>query len=225
MAVTGVAATTTSAPAAGGTAKAAATPTIAQNFQTFLQLLTTQLKNQNPLSPLDTNQFTQQLVQFAQVEQQIGMNSSLNALLSLQQAGQTSAALGFLGQAVTVSGDTAKLASGRASWSFAGSAPATATVTISNAAGQTAYSGAFAINAGTQSFTWDGRGSDGTLWPDGSYKMSITAKDANGQSVAISTEVTGTVDAVDLKQNPPVLSVGGQSFTVDQIKQVRRAGA
>src|SRR3954462_4168733 len=93
--------------------------TIAGNFQTFLQLLTTQLKNQNPLSPLDTNQFTQQLVQFAQVEQQIGMNSSLNALLSLQQAGQTSAALGFLGQAVTVSGDTAKLAGGRASWSFA----------------------------------------------------------------------------------------------------------
>src|SRR3954465_7343195 len=78
---------------------------IAQNFQTFLQLLTTQLKNQNPLEPLDTNQFTQQLVQFAQVEQQINMNSSLGTLISLQQASQTSAALGFLGQSGTISGD------------------------------------------------------------------------------------------------------------------------
>src|SRR3954467_6839394 len=109
--------------------------TIAGNFQTFLQLLTTQLKNQNPLSPLDTNQFTQQLVQFAQGEQQINMNSSLSTLISLQQASQTSAALGFLGQTVTISGDTAKLAQGQASWSFSGSTPATATITISNSAG------------------------------------------------------------------------------------------
>jgi flagellar basal-body rod modification protein FlgD len=224
MAVTPVSlAAAGSAAASGG--KTPTTATIAQNFQTFLQLLTTQLKNQNPLEPLDTNQFTQQLVQFAQVEQQINMNSSLGTLISLQQASQTSAALGFLGQNVTISGDTARLANGQASWSFSGASPATATITIANAAGQTAYTGSFAISSGTQSFTWDGRGSDGTLWPDGPYKMSIAAKDANGQTVAISTEVTGTVDAVDLKQNPPVLTIGNQSFTIDQIKQVRRSGA
>src|SRR5215217_8309301 len=82
---------------------------VAQNFQTFLQLLTTQLKNQNPLDPLDTNQFTQQLVQFAQVEQQMNMNSSLSTLIALQTATQASAAMGFLGSTVVVNGDTSAL--------------------------------------------------------------------------------------------------------------------
>src|SRR5438132_211559 len=88
--------------------------TIAGNFNTFLQLLTTQLKNQNPLDPLDTNQFTQQLVQFAQVEQQINMNQSLSALIALQTATQASAAMGFLGSTVVVNGDTSALTAGKA---------------------------------------------------------------------------------------------------------------
>src|SRR5277367_2795221 len=72
--------------------------TIAGNFNTFLQLLTTQLQNQNPLDPLDTNQFTQQLVSFAQVEQQLRENDQLATLVSLQQTAQSSAALNFVGQ-------------------------------------------------------------------------------------------------------------------------------
>src|SRR3989454_7028622 len=83
--------------------------TIAGNFQDFLQLLTTQLKNQNPLDPLDTNQFTQQLVQFAQVEQQINMNTSLTQLIALQQTAQMTQAIGLVGATVTVDGASAKL--------------------------------------------------------------------------------------------------------------------
>ena len=94
--------TSTGATAASVTSRS----TIAQNFNTFLQLLTTQLKNQNPLDPLDTNQFTQQLVQFAQVEQQMNTNTSLGTLVSLQQTAQSTAALGFLGSTVTVNGNT-----------------------------------------------------------------------------------------------------------------------
>src|SRR3954447_23342740 len=123
MAVTSAAAPT-AATTAGNTATAATTAlgkdSIAQNFTTFLKLLTTQLKNQNPLDPLDTNQFTQQLVQFAQVEQQMNMNTSLSSLIALQQTGQTTAALGYLGQTVTVSGDKAQLVNGHANWSFTG---------------------------------------------------------------------------------------------------------
>src|ERR671926_432755 len=84
MAVTDIATATGAGPASAVAAKTTSSATIAQNFQTFLQLLTTQLKNQNPLDPLDTNQFTQQLVQFAQVEQQMNMNQSLTTLISLQ---------------------------------------------------------------------------------------------------------------------------------------------
>src|ERR1041385_8736854 len=92
--------------------------TIAQNFDTFLQLLTTQLKNQNPLDPLDTNQFTQQLVQFASVEQQINMNQQLTSLVSLQKANKTTSAMSFLGATATVDGSSTKLVNGKGSWSF-----------------------------------------------------------------------------------------------------------
>jgi flagellar basal-body rod modification protein FlgD len=216
--------TTSAATAATSSAASAALatqPSIAKNFDTFLRLLTTQLQNQNPLDPLDTNQFTQQLVQFAQVEQQMGMNTSLNTLITLQKASQTTAALGFLGSTVVVDGATAKLSSGSAGWSFATAKPATAVLTLTSANGQTAYTSNITLNAGPQSFTWDGRSNNGVQWPDGNYTLSVVAKDSSGQPVAVSTEVTGVVDGIDLTQNPPVLSVGGQPFTLDKIKQVR----
>ena len=195
---------------------------IAGNFQTFLTLLTTQLKNQNPLDPLDTNQFTQQLVQFAQVEQQLKQNEQLATLVSLEKTAQATTALAYVGQTVAVDGTTAALSNGKATWSFVAPKPASATITIKSANGQTAYTGSFTINAGTQNFTWDGRDNNGTLWPDGNYTMSVTAKDASGQSVSISSEVQGVVDSIDLTQSPPVLSIGGQTFTLDKIKRVVR---
>src|SRR5258706_12030021 len=89
---------------------------IAGNFNTFLQLLTTQLQNQNPLSPLDTNQFTQQLVQFAGVEQQLKTNEELTSLVTLQQTAQSTQALGFVGKTAVVDGSTAALTNASATW-------------------------------------------------------------------------------------------------------------
>ena len=197
---------------------------IASNFTTFLQLLTTQLKNQNPLEPLDTNQFTQQLVQFAQVEQQMKSNDQLAALVALDKTAQSTAALAYVGATVVVDGSTAPLSNGSASWTLNTSKPATATVTITDATGQTAYSGSFSINPGNQDFVWDGRGNDGRQWPEGSYKLTVTGFDANKQPVAISTEVQATVDSVDLTQNPPLLSINGQNYTMDKIKRIVRPG-
>lgn len=198
---------------------------IASNFTTFLQLLTTQLKNQNPLDPLDTNQFTQQLVQFAQVEQQMKSNDQLAALVSMDKAAQQTTALAYVGANVVVDGATTNVADGKGTWSFNVTKPATATVTIKDSTGQTAYSGTFAVNPGNQSFSWDGRGNDGKQWPDGNYTLSATAVDANKQSVGISTEVTATVDSVDLTQDPPLLSINGQNFTMSKIKRIVRQGA
>src|SRR5207244_2133146 len=107
--------------------------TIAGNFQTFLTLLTTQLKNQNPLDPLDTNQFTQQLVQFAQVEQQLKQNDQLATLISIEKSAQATTALAFVGTTVAVDGQTATMTNGRATWSFAVPKPVSATVTIKSA--------------------------------------------------------------------------------------------
>ncbi len=199
--------------------------TLAGNFQTFLTLLTTQLKNQNPLDPLDTNQFTQQLVQFAQVEQQLRQNDQLATLVSLEKTAQSTTALAYVGSTVAVDGQTAVLSNGQATWSFTVPKPVSATVTIKSDTGQTAYSGSYTMNPGLQNFSWDGRDANGVQWPDGNYTISITAKDTSGQVVSIASEVQGVVDSVDLTKNPPMLSIGGQSFSLDKIKRVVRPNA
>lgn len=223
-----VAATTSPVTSTGSTqSKTASTgaPDIASNFTAFLQLLTTQLQNQNPLDPLDTNQFTQQLVQFAQVEQQLKSNDQLATLVSLQQTAQSTAALDYVGKTVVVDGSTAQLTNQSATWSFTAPRPATATINITDSTGQLAYSTKLAVNPGQQDFVWDGHGTNGAQWADGGYTMSITATDANGQPVAISTEVQGTIDSADLTQTPPVLTIGDQTFSLNQIKRVVQSGS
>jgi len=198
--------------------------TIAGNFQTFLTLLTTQLQNQNPLDPLDTNQFTQQLVMFAQVEQQLKSNDELSTLVSLEKSAQATTALAYVGQTVAVNGQTAALTNGQATWSLQVPKPSTGTITIASQTGQTVFTGNYTLQAGTQNFSWDGRDNNGVQWPDGNYTISVTAKDASGQSVAIPTDIQGVVDSIDLTQTPPALSIGGQTFTLDKIKRLVRTG-
>jgi flagellar basal-body rod modification protein FlgD len=206
------------------TTASTATTGIADNFQTFLTLLTTQLQNQNPLDPLDTNQFTQQLVQFAGVEQQLKSNDQLKSLIEIEKSAQATAALAYVGNTVAVDGSTAKF-DGSATWNLKADKAATATVTITSSTGQTAYSGAYSLNQGNASFVWDGKGNDGSQWPAGSYRLTATAKDSSGNDVAIGTEIQGVVDSVDMTATPALLSIGGSTYTTDQIKRVMRASS
>ncbi len=219
-----VSGTTSSVTAAVNTnaVTAVANDTLASNFTTFLQLLTTQLKNQNPLDPLDTNQFTQQLVQFAQVEQQLKSNTQLETLVSLQKTAQSTQALGYVGQTVAIDGQTSLLSGNAAGWSFNSPKPASATINILNSTGATVFTGSYSLNSGIQNFVWDGRNNSGVKQPDGDYKLSITAKDASGQAVAVSTEVQGVVDSVDMTKTPPTLSVNNTEYALDKIKRVVR---
>jgi flagellar basal-body rod modification protein FlgD len=203
------------------TTASTATTGIADNFQTFLTLLTTQLQNQNPLDPLDTNQFTQQLVQFAGVEQQLKSNDQLKALIEIEKSAQATQALIYVGNTVAVDGSTTQL-DGSATWNLKAPKGTNATVTITNSTGQTVYSGKFTLTNGNSSFVWDGKGNDGTQYPAGDYKMTATGTDSSGQNVAIASEVQGVVDSVDLTATPALLSIGGQNYTTDQIKRVIR---
>lgn len=194
---------------------------VASNFTTFLQLLTTQLQNQNPLDPLDTNQFTQQLVQFAQVEQQMKSNDQLSSILALQKTSQQTAAMAYVGYTVVVDGSTTELTTNGATWSFNSTKPATATVTIKDAAtGQTAYTGTYSVSSGDQKFTWDGKGSDGKQWPTGNYTIAITAIDANQKAVNVSTEIEAVVTAANMQEDPPTLTIAGKDYTADKIKRI-----
>ena len=195
---------------------------IAGNFQEFLQLLTTQLKNQDPLSPLDTNQFTQQLVAFAGVEQQLKTNSNLDKLVSLGTTSQTTAALSFVGSQVTADGSTTQLKDGVAVWNVTSPRPATASVSILDQNGNTVWTGKQTLDTGIQSYGWNGRTSTGATAPNGLYTIQITAQDATAQGVAVSTQYTGTVTGVDLSGSQPLLQVGSSYLTISQIRSIQR---
>jgi flagellar basal-body rod modification protein FlgD len=220
-----VSGTTPQPPSSGSNSAAAANALantqIAGNFQSFLQLLTTQLQNQNPLSPLDTNQFTQQLVEFAGVQQQINTNDSLATLVSLQQTAQSTQALGFVGHTAVVKGNTAALTNSQATWELNIPSNSTVNISIASSNGQTVFAGTFPASAGkNQPFNWNGKDNNGNQLPDGNYTLTATAKDSAGNAVAVTTQVEGVVASVDLTQSPPLLSIGGQTFTVNQIQSI-----
>jgi flagellar basal-body rod modification protein FlgD len=215
--------TTNSSSANASAANIAGSQQLAGNFNTFLQLLTTQLQNQDPLDPLDTNQFTQQLVEFASVQQQVDMNTNMQTLISLQQTTAATTALQLVGQTVTVSGSSATLSNATgspASWSLNSAGPATASVTITSATGQTAYTGTTTLNSGANSYTWNGVGNNNVTWPDGAYTIAVNATGANGQAVTVSTQVQGVVSAVNMSQSPPTLTISGQSVPISSIQSV-----
>jgi flagellar basal-body rod modification protein FlgD len=195
---------------------------IAGNFDQFLTLLTTQLKNQSPLEPLDTNKFTEQLVQFASVEQQLKTNESLTALLSLNKATAVNNAISFVGTTVVADGRTTQLKNNSAQWVLDAPRGGTAIITIKDAKGNEIATAQKAITTGQQTFSWDGRNSTGGKAPDGNYTITVTAQDASGGSLAVKTDLRGVVDSVDLEGDQPVLKIGTISIPIDKVKQVIR---
>jgi flagellar basal-body rod modification protein FlgD len=196
---------------------------IADNFDAFLLLLTTQLQNQSPLDPLDTNEFTQQLVQFASVEQQIKSNEVLESLLATSRAQNVATAASFVGMKVRADGKEAQLTDGKAEWTL--DVPLNAartTIEIRDKAGNTVATRSGALSAGRQVFTWDGTNSAGQPAPDGRYSIRIDARDSSGQPISVNTEVEGVVDALDLEGQEPVLLIGDARVPLSQIKGAMR---
>ncbi len=200
-----------------------ASSSIAGNFDTFLVLLTTQLQNQNPLEPLDTNQFTEQLVQFAGVEQTIQTNDNLESLLSLTTASTLTNAVGFIGKTITAEGITSELNNGQAAWSYtvAKDSPE-AKVTIKDVSGNVVFSEDTSLEAGTHTYTWNGKRSDGSQAADGIYRISVEATDEDGEALDVNTSVSGIVDSVDMTDSEPFLTVNGVKIKFSAVKTVEQ---
>lgn len=203
---------------------------IAGNFDQFLQLLTAQLKNQSPLDPLDTNQFTQQLVQFAGVEQQINTNKLLEGLVGNAAGSQTtggraqmvSNAMGFVGATVTADGTKTYLQNGQAKWNLNAPRSGEATIKITDKNGAEVHSSTKALSTGNQEFIWDGKGPAGQTMPAGEYTISITAKNVLNESMAVTTGIEGVVSAVDVTGDSPILMIGGVSVDIANVRTIRR---
>ncbi len=197
---------------------------LAQNMDTFLKMLTTQLKHQDPLSPMESNEFTSQLVQFASVEQSIAANKNLETLISMQQQVQLANATGYVGQRIQAITNGLPLQGGQAEAAYTTPADtAKVNITISDSTGGVVFSGTGDPGAGTHSFLWDGRANDGTALPDGSYKIKVEAVsgklDATGkaETVELETAVTARVTSVGAANGQSMLFMNGISVTLDQV--------
>jgi flagellar basal-body rod modification protein FlgD len=212
----------TNAPATA-TAAPAQTPMaqLSSNFSTFLQLLTTQLKNQDPTAPMDSNQFTQQLVEFSQVEQQIDTNTNLKTLISQGTSNASTMASAYLGRKVSVTGGNASLSAGAANWTYnlATDAGSTA-LTISDARGKIVYTGAGEIAAGNHSFTWNGRDNNGNQLGDGTYTLAVNATTSGGEAVTSSVASAGTVTQIDMTGGSPKLVIGNMEIDLADVAAI-----
>jgi flagellar basal-body rod modification protein FlgD len=208
-----------SANPSGSTTNAAAGLT--QNFNTFLTLLTTQLQNQDPLSPLDTNQFTQQLVSFSQVEQQINTNSNLQQLIALQGAGESISALPLVGQNIEYNSSTAPLSNGQANFVYdLPSATSSTALTVLNSDGNVVYTQPGDTGAGAHVFSWNGQTNTGVQLPNGNYTLQIQAVGAGGTAVTPSIASVGAVQAVGVENGTATFTVNGMAVPMSELVTV-----
>ncbi|MEZ5669635.1 MAG: flagellar hook assembly protein FlgD [Alphaproteobacteria bacterium] len=212
----------TSGTATQSQSQSSALTSLSSNFDSFLTLLTQQLQNQDPLSPMDTNEFTNQLVQFSGVEQAIKTNTLLESLVVAEQANQTLTALDFIGREITAIGDEAVLQDGQATFAYTlDSDAASATYTIRDSNGAVVFSGTGPTDAGSHEIAWNGVGASGGAQPDGIYTISIEARDANGNQVGAEPGVVGVVSGVESRNGQTVVMIGDLAVYLQDITSVR----
>lgn len=196
---------------------------LAEDLDQFMNLLVTQLKNQDPLDPMDPNEFTSQLVQFASVEQQIQQNANLERMVELQQTSLLGTVVGYIGSTLEARGNTMPLENGKAEagYTLLGRAEST-TITVENDAGQVVYFTDGETESGSHTFQWNGTDNFGFPVPDGTYKVTVSATDAEGDPIDVEQTVTGIVTGVSMDNGEAILSMGDAEFTVDDIVAIRK---
>jgi len=217
----------TSGSAAGGVASGKDNASIADTFDAFLTLLTTQLKHQDPLSPMDSNQFVQQLVSFSQVEQSIKTNAQLSDLLKTESTNQSLAALNYVGRTVEATGSSSPLAAnGKAEFSYTIPAGASdATVGILDSSGRVIYSAPGDKSPGKHSFVWNGTDASGNAVPaDGVYRIGVMARKADGTTLEVPTGVVARVSGISTDPNGYALMLGPVSIAISDVVAVRDNG-
>lgn len=192
-------------------------------YNNFLLLLTKQLQNQDPLNPMDTAQFTQQLVGFSQVEQQIQSNKSLEKLIGLQSATNAFGAVGFLGNEVAVDSDHVALKDSKAKFQYEIDHTASkALLTVVDSSGQTVLVQEANRGIGTYNVEWNGKDAFGNQLPDGDYRVAVSYQDETGQAYSAKITSFGVVDSTELADGEVKLFIGSVGFPIDKVLKVTR---
>ncbi|MBR2033451.1 MAG: flagellar hook assembly protein FlgD [Alphaproteobacteria bacterium] len=184
--------------------------TLSADMNTFLTLLTTQLKYQDPMDPMDTAEFTNQLVQYSSVEQAIQTNSKLDNLLTLTISNLGAQAVSYIGKTAQVLGDVMPLEGGKAKATYTLSKDAlSTTISVKDMSGKVVYTENGNITAGTHEFTWDGKDSNGNQLEDGAYQIVVSPKVANGETaVGVTTTIFGKVTGVANDESDVYIGLG-----------------
>lgn len=192
-------------------------------YNNFLLLLTKQLQNQDPLNPMDTAQFTQQLVGFSQVEQQIASNKSLEKLISLQSSTNAFGAVSFLGNEVAVDSDHVSLKDGKAKFQYEIDHTASqALLTVYDSRGQVVLIQTANKDIGTYNVDWNGQDAFGNQLPDGDYRVAVSYADDQGQTYSAKITSFGVVDSTEIADGEVKLFVGSVGFPIDKIVKVTK---
>jgi flagellar basal-body rod modification protein FlgD len=200
-----------------------ATKSLTDTYNNFLTLLTKQLQNQDPLNPMDTAQFTQQLVSFSAVEQQINSNKNLEKLIGLQSATNAFGAVSFLGNRVAVDSDQVSLQGGKASFQYEIDHSASrAVLKVMDSRGQTVLVQEANKGVGTYNVDWNGKDAFGNQLPDGQYQVAVSYEDDQGQAYAAKITSFGIVDSTEIQDGEVKLFVGNVGFPIDKILKVTK---
>lgn len=196
-----------------------------KTYNDFLLLLTTQLKNQDPTSPMETNEFTQQLASLSSVQEQVTTNKNLETLISMISGSQLNNVVSYIGRVIEAEGNQSPLTSQGALFSYDLPFEAqSSTITILDEGGRAVYTGKALTAAGRNEVVWDGYNSfTGQQMPAGIYKFAITAKDSAGEPIEAITRTTGIVTAVDTADGDVSLSINDLKVPLDKVTAIRTA--
>ena len=212
-------ASATSSGVAGASSQALAD--LSGNLDNFLTILTTQLQFQDPLSPLDTHEFTNQLVLFSSVEQQVQQNKKLESLVTLQQNSVALGSVDYIGKVIETNGNTTQLENSVAKTTyFLPKNALTTRLNISDPSGDVILTRDLPTTAGIHTFVWDGLNGQGIQQPDGAYTFSITAKDTSDDLISHDQTVFGTVTGVQFESGTSILQMGDIPVSLSDINGV-----
>ena len=195
---------------------------LATNEQTFLKLLTTQLKNQDPLSPTDTAQMTSQITQMTGVEQQLVTNDLLSALVGMSTGGGISEGVNLMGKQVTAETDKSVLKDKEATWSYTqGRAATSVKIEVLDKYGATiATVLPDDMSGGDHTFKWDGKSKDGVQQPEGGeYTIKVTATDGNDTNITTTSKgrIDGIVTKVTNESGTNMVWIGDTKVPLDSV--------
>jgi flagellar basal-body rod modification protein FlgD len=210
------------ASAGASTTGANALQSLGSNFNNFLSLLTTQLKNQDPTSPMDTDQFTQELVQFTGVQQSVATNTNLSQLISLTQGSEVLQSSQVVGEKATVNATQIALQNGTGGITFNVSQAEPVQIAIVNSAGQTILNGTVNAQAGNNSWSWNGKDGNGNTVPDGAYGIALETGSSSGSATSVPFSVVGTATGLTNSSSGMTLDMGALAVPLSSVQSISK---